>query len=133
MNPWDIELTIVTGRGFAVSEQRALARDVERGLRRRLRRGAYVLEADLAGLPEGALGLLRIRAFAATAERDPVFSHWSAVLLHGLPFLVTRTGLVDVTDETRTRPLEGARLHRSPLKDEEIELVQGLRCTSMLR
>ena len=133
MDPWDIELTVVTGRAYAVAEQRALARDVERGIRRRLRRGVYVLETDLTRLDGSAMGVLRIRAFAATTEAPPVFSHWSAVLMHGMPFLVTRTSLVDVMDGTRTRPLEGARLHRSPLVDGEVEQVHGLLCTSPLR
>lgn len=133
MNPWDIELTVVTGLAYALSEQRALARDVERGLRRRLRRGAYVLEAEVAGLTPDALALLQMRAFAATSEQQPVFSHWSAVLLHGLPFLVSRTDLVDVTDDARTRPFEGSRLHRFPLGDGEIEQMNGLLCTSLLR
>jgi hypothetical protein len=133
MDPWDIELTILTGRTHAVSEHRALARDVERGLRRRLRRGVYVVEADLKGLAPWALAVLRIRAFAATAEQQPIFSHWSAVLLHGLPFLVRRTDVVDITDDRRTRPLEGVRLHRSPIMNGEIERMHGLLCTTALR
>jgi hypothetical protein len=133
MDPWDIELTVVTGRTHPIAEHRALARDVERGLRRRLRRGVYVVEADLVALDRGALAVLRMRAFAATAEQQPVFSHWSAVLLHGLPFLVRRTEMVDVTDDRRTRPLDGARLHRSPIVDGEVERVHGLLCTSPLR
>lgn len=132
-NPWDIELTVVTGRSHALSEQRALARDVERGLRRRLRRGAYVLESDLQGLTERAMAVLRMRAFAATAAERPVFSHWSAGVLQGLSSLVDDPDLLDVTDRSRTRPLEGARLHRSPLTDGEIHTVNGLLCTSPLR
>ncbi len=133
MNPWDIELTVVTGRAYGVAEQRALARDVERGIRRRLRRGVYVRESDLTLLEPTTMAVLRIRAFAATSDAPAVFSHWSAVLLHGMPFLVARMGLVDVTDASRTRPLEGARLHRSPLREEEVAQVHGLLCTSPLR
>ncbi|MGN6742626.1 MAG: hypothetical protein ACTHJL_04930 [Amnibacterium sp.] len=132
-DPWEIELTVVTGRSHPVAEQRALARDVERGLRRRLRRGAYVLEADLQALTGSGTAILRMRAFAATVAEQPLFSHWSAVVLHGLTSLRDGADLLDVTDGSRTRPLEGARLHRAPVTDEEIRSVNGLLCTAPLR
>lgn len=63
-----------------------LARDVRRGVLRRVRRGVYCAAPSWDDARGADRHLLRVRA-AAGALRDPVFSHRSAAAVWGLPAL----------------------------------------------
>ena len=133
MNGWDLELVAVRRHLSDDAERRALARDVERGLKVRLRRGVYASANEVEQLGSAGRAVVHMRALDAVSTERPVFSHWSAVVLHGLPFLVERTSVVDVTDPGRTRAVDGSRLHGLALSGSDIVEVGGLLCTSSAR
>ncbi|MFP3380909.1 hypothetical protein SB767_31790, partial [Bacillus sp. SIMBA_069] len=63
------------------------ARAARTGAEIRVGHGAYVARLDWDGLAERERYLLRLSAFARTRVRTPTFSHWSAAVIHGLPFI----------------------------------------------
>lgn len=125
---------LVIADGRDASGSRALSRSVERGTRLRLRRGVFVESAVWRALTAEERLLLRVVALAATAVTRPVFSHWSAAVLLGLPVARRATDLVDlVVDGTRNRTVAGARVHRLHVDGSEVIEVFGLLCTSPTR
>jgi hypothetical protein len=133
VNGWDLELAVVRQGLTNDAERRALARDVERGLKVRLRRGVYASAEEVELLDSAGRAVVHMRALDAVSPERPVFSHWSAVVLHGLPFLVERTSVVEVTDPGRSRAVDGTRLHIIALTDSDVAEVGGLLCTSPAR
>ncbi|MET3769086.1 hypothetical protein ABIB15_001773 [Marisediminicola sp. UYEF4] len=67
-------------------DPRSLARDVDRGLRIRVKRGAYYDAPEWQALTDRQRHRIRIEAFAAS-HPGLVFSHYSAAVLHGIPFI----------------------------------------------
>jgi hypothetical protein len=113
---------------------RALSRMCEAGSVLRLRRGVYVDAAVWRRLTKEERLQLRMLALVETAPSRPVFSHWSAALLHGLPISRRATDRVDLAmDSTRNRAVAGARAHLLPLDGSEVVEVDGMLCTSLLR
>lgn len=133
MNGWDVELVVVHRQLAGDAERRALARDVERGLKLRLRRGVYASAKEVERIGSADRAIVYMRALDAVSLERPVFSHWSAVVLHGLPFLVDRTSVVDVTDPDRSRAVDGSRLHVLALSGSDVVEVGGLLCTAPAR
>lgn len=113
---------------------RAMSRSVERGTHLRLRRGVLVECALWRRLTKEERLLLRIVALAEKTGSRPVFSHWSAALLLGLPIARRASDLVDLAvDSTRNSTVAGARVHRLALDESEIVEVAGMLCTSLTR
>jgi hypothetical protein len=134
MDTWDVDLIVVMQTVLGGSELRSLGRDVDRGVRRRLFRGAYVDRARFDALPPTAQHRVRMAAFAATCTEPPVFSHWSAAVAHGLPFLGEHLATVHTTTDQRSgRHRVGLSAHLLPLDDRDVVEVDGLRCTAPAR
>lgn len=113
---------------------RALRRGVERGALVRVRRGVFVETPIWSRLSGQERLLLRVLALAITAPTRPVFSHWSAGVLQRLPVVRRATDLIDLAvGGNRNRTVAGARVHRLPLRAEEVVEVDGLLCTSLAR
>jgi hypothetical protein len=134
MNPWTLELLIVRDRATD-AERRALARDAERGLLHRVRPGVYVDRVAYEACSPEQRHLVAMRSLAAVASSPPVFSHWSAAVLHGLPVLGRdRLGRVHVTvGDAADRGLVGVAAHVAPLESGERSLIGPLLATSAAR
>lgn len=138
MDAWNIELLVVRHGGYGGGERRAISRDVQRGLLRRIRQGVYVERApwDAAQGFDGdrERHIVAMRALAAVAPRPPVFSHWSAAVLHGLPFVGPHLDRVHVTvPDERERGIAGVAAHLFALVPEETVEVGSLLATSLPR
>ncbi|HEY0249460.1 MAG TPA: hypothetical protein VGC45_14490 [Gryllotalpicola sp.] len=135
---------IVTSRAsWADAEGRALRRQLASGELRRLRRGVMqppprpLRELPWADRPGEARRryLDRIAAVAETRRRDVVFSHLSAVAIHGLPHLGLWPAAVEILEPagSRRRSKRGVIVHRAELAEDEIEEWGGFFVTSVAR
>jgi len=124
-------LLIEAGGGPAA---RALSRMVASGTHLRLRPGVYAERAIWSRLTSDERLQLRMVALVATSRTRPVFSHWAAGLLLGLPVARRATDAVDViVDATRFRGVVGVRAHLLLLDASEVVEIEGMLCTSLLR
>lgn len=82
---------------------------------------------------ERADQLSLLRAFAATRARPPVFSHWSALLLHGLPDLGGAPRTIHVLSPGARPGADGGVVWHSRSPDHEVVERHGLRLTSVAR
>ena len=80
-------LTVVRDLHGRMETRRQHARAVLGGTEVRVGHGAYVPIDVWERSDQRARHLLRLRAFARTRSRVPVFSHWSAAVLHDLPIV----------------------------------------------
>jgi hypothetical protein len=130
-----IELTVVRRGASEVGEQRALSRDVDRGLLVRIRRGVYVGAPMWAAATPEERHVLRMRALTAVSSEEPVFSHWSAAVVLGLPVLDrARLERVHVTrPPDARRSIHGATLHHFAITEAELVRVDGLLLTNPVR
>lgn len=131
----DVELLVVPARLLDPAMCRALARDVQRGLRVRVRRGVYVARPAWDLLEPVEKHLLAMRALHAASERPPVFSHWSAVALLGLPTFIGKDLVRPhvIVSSAGSRGASGVGQHVLPLDVAETIEVRGLRCTDLVR
>ena len=133
VDPHLIELTVV--RKGSASDQRSLARDVERGLLMRVRRGVYVLSAVWEPLSPEQRHVVAMRALAAASGPPLLFSHWSAAVALGLPILdrrrLTSVHLSAVRDARRT--LSGTAVHEFEVGRGELTRVGELLVTTPAR
>lgn len=131
----DPERLLFTRHAEAVGvTQRGLSRGRAAGDLSRVRRGVHVDSADWEGLESVERFRYRLHALAESLDRRAVFSHWAAALLLGLPVQVDDDTRIDITVEPGTnRAVVGVRAHALPLDDEDLELVDGLLCTSWAR
>lgn len=112
----------------------ALQRGERAGRLVRVRRGSYVPTAHWDRLDEAARHVVRVRAVHAAAARPPVFSHWSAADVLGLPTVGRRDTAVHVVRE----PAGGGRSHRDVVRHAvvgpvDVLVVDGLAVTSAAR
>lgn len=127
MNGWNIELIVARDD----REQRAAARDTDRGILRRVRSGIYVLAEDVSALRTEDKHLLAMRALATAAKRPVLFSHWSAAVAHELPVTGGHLGKAHITvAEAGERYFERAASHVFELHDQEVEEISGLLVTT---
>lgn len=113
------------------------------GVLHKVRRGFYA-----SGTVDGSAAhhLLAVRAAGKTMHPGAVFSHLSAVVLHGLPLpaAITRVDAAGVKDgagvvEVTRHGVSGGRrtssvfLHKAPLLDGDVVNVEGLLVTSLER
>lgn len=114
--------------------RRALSRSAERGNLVQLRRGVYVEKPSWELLPPEVQHRLRLRALLSQVDRPLVASHWSAAVLHGLPVPRARLALLDVTvPPGASRTLAGVRVRAGELGADDVEVVDGLYVTSVVR
>jgi hypothetical protein len=123
MTAWTLELIVVRALTLD-TERRSLARDVDRGLLVRVRPGVYVERIGYETLTPEARHIVAMRALAAVATTPPVFSHWSAAVLLGLPILDRSTlDRVHVTvDDPSDRGLVGVAAHVAPTVGDRIRV-----------
>lgn len=134
MDPVAARALLVVDDGSVLHAGRALARGVEQGAMVRIRRGVYVECAIWRRLTGEERLLLRVLALATTSRSQPVFSHWAAAVLLGLPVPRRASEQVDLAvDGTRNRTVAGARVHLLALRSEEVVRIHGLLCTSVSR
>lgn len=100
----------------------------------RVRRGVYAAAGDWAGWSRDDRARARIVAVAAAAFEPPTFSHASAALLHGLPVVGAKDGLVHVT----TGSTPGGRSSGDVVRHTTVDppaavVVDGLRVTGVAR
>lgn len=111
--------------------RRDLARGVGSGELVRIKRGIYAAPEKLTRGREHA----RLARVVASANPESVVSHTSAAVLHGLPFQRSSLGRVHVT---RSGPGHGKAtthlvVHRATLADDEWEVRDGVRLTTLER
>ncbi len=127
---WRVELVL----GLWLDDRRALRRDVERGILVRVRRGVYVQAGWWSAASDEERHVVQVRAFAATTREPPVFSHWTAAVLHGLPMLDPRLVRLHTTvPEAGDRGNDGVFGHVYGLSEAEVVERSGLRFTSVAR
>ena len=96
----------------------------------------HYARAERVGQYAADAALYRLRCLAvATDEEERVFSHASAAAIHGLGTLNPDRARIHITENRssggRRRALR--QLHCSPLRDDEIVSVDGIRVTSLAR
>ncbi|RNE63982.1 hypothetical protein EEJ31_05290 [Cryobacterium tepidiphilum] len=96
---------------------------MERGNVIRLRRGAYVAAAEWQLLSPGARRLLAVRAHAAAADEQPVFSHFSAAAVWGLPSFNTWPTNIHVATEAALGGRSSSGVSRHP-QQAPLDVVQ---------
>jgi hypothetical protein len=99
-----------------------------------VRPGVYVRADAVDGLtPEDRI-VVRARALALVSRRPPVFSHITAAALHGPPIYGVQDRSVHaIVPDSRSSACQGLVRHRGPLRDDEVEQLCGLPCTSLVR
>jgi hypothetical protein len=133
MDAWTLELLVVRAAALGL-ERRSLARDCARGALSRVRPGVYVESGAYGALTPEGRHVVAMRALAAVAPEPPVFSHWSAAVLHGLPVFRQHLTRVHVTvDDAARRGIVAVAPHVAPLDDGDTSVVGGLRVTAMPR
>jgi hypothetical protein len=138
VDPWTVELIIVTRAGMTGGERRSVSRDTERGLLHRLRQGVFVDRAtwDSATGWEGdrQRHIVAMRALDAVSPVRQVFSHWSAAVLHGLPIHGRHLDRVHTTvSDERLRGIDGVAAHLFALRPAEVTTAGPLLVTTAAR
>jgi hypothetical protein len=134
VDPWRLEILLVSGGSRSSTERASISRDVERGLLLRLRPGAYVERTGYGCLSPEQQHVVHLRAAAATSDAPLLVSHWSAAIAHGLPVLRSRLGAVHVTvPEDADRHRTGLVTHHFLVEDAEVVRIGDLVVTSIGR
>lgn len=107
---------------------------LKRGELVRVRRGWYVLGPQWQSLGADGRYRLVVRATAARAERDLLYSHHSAAVLHGLPLIGPWPQAVHAVDPVGAGGSSSRLLttHRGPV-DPAPSVIDGVRVTSLSR
>ncbi len=115
-------------------DPRSLARDVDRGLRIRVKRGAYYDAAAWRALSDRQRHRIRIEAFAAS-HPGLVFSHYSAAVLHGIPFIGGVPDVVHVVSDRANggRSEPGVVRHGLGITPAGLTELGGLRAETPVR
>lgn len=77
--------------------------------------------------------LARLRLFSTLRPRPPVFSHWSAALIHGLPLLGPPLREIHILTRSSTENPEGGVVGHPRGDSDAIAEVRGLNVTSLAR
>lgn len=114
---------------------RALRRGVDAGDLLRVRAGVFAPRREWDDTGADAHAIARVRAVVATRRGPVVLSHESAALLHGLPIARPWPRHVSITEppESNRRSKRGVVVHRSPMTDDDIDVVDGMAVTSLVR
>ena len=111
------------------------ARAAEKGRERRIARGVYLPGAQWADVSDAEKYRLRVVGIARTRHGQPVFSFWSAAVLHGLPILGAWPNEVHVTVGRAGGGRSSGQLvrHVTQLRPQDIVERDGIRFTSVAR
>jgi predicted transcriptional regulator of viral defense system len=111
------------------------SRAARKGREVRVGRGAYVEREAWEALARAEKQWVRQNAYARTRARAPIFSHWSAAVLHGLPFADERSGDIHVAVGSTAggRSAKGVRAHSVHVPDDDIVEIDGTLCTDLAR
>ena len=112
-----------------------LRRARQRGALTPVVRGVYLPVADATGLDCAGRHLAEVEAIVPRLTGEPVVSHVSAAVVHGLPFWHSEMPAVHITRDRSAKARRGPRLqaHRAVIYQDEVVLVGGLRVTSIAR
>ncbi len=112
-------------------------------IRRALREGAltaispgvYLREPDARALGAAARHQVAVDALTSRLSGDPVVSHVSAAIMHGLPFVYSELPPVHVTRAGAAKSRRGSGLlsHRGALTGGEVVMLGGLPVTTVAR
>lgn len=135
MDPHLLELIVVRYGSSPAVDRRSLARDVERGLLVRIRRGVYTARPAWEALTPEQRHVVSMRALVAVSDEPPVFSHWSAAVAQGAPILERRrlTVLHVTATHDRRRTLQGTAVHEFAVTPGELTRVGQLIVTTVPR
>ena len=112
--------------------QRELRRELERGVLVRLRRGVYMVAAEWSALKPDARYLRRVHAHAAMSAEPPVYSHYSAAALWGLPIIGAWPSNIHLATAAATGGRSSHGVIRHPHEDDvEVSMRSGLQATSV--
>ena len=131
----DHGLILVSRMRGSLDDAKSLARDVDRGILVKLRRGAYVARPAWAQLSARDRHLLRVRAVLAAAERPVAVSGLSAAAVWGMPISGEFPDDVTVLDEWRGggRAEPGVRRTAAGFRTARFVEVDGIRVTDLTR
>jgi len=112
-----------------------LRRARQRGVLTPIVRGVYLPVVDAAGLDCAGRHLAEVEAIVPRLTGEPVVSHVSAAVVHGLPFWHSEMPAVHITRDRSAKARRGPRLqaHRAVIYQDEVCVVGGLRVTSIAR
>jgi hypothetical protein len=135
MDPHLVELIVVRHGSSPTIDRRSLARDVERGLLIRIRRGVYTARSGWQALSPEQQHIVGMRALAAVSDEPPVFSHWSAAVALGLPILERRrlAGVHVTASRAERRTVQGTAVHEYALQPSELLWIGDLLVTAAPR
>jgi hypothetical protein len=103
------------------------------GRERRLAHGVYVDEMDWAPLDERQQYVLRLHALTGIRSRRPIFSHWSAAVVHGLPLIGLPDRIHVTVDGNSGRSTADVAVHLRKLANADVVERDGLCVTSVAR
>lgn len=115
---------------------RRIASAVREGEVERVHRGWYVLASEWKTLwPEGQHLVRVVAACREMVGGTHVLSFSSAAVVHGLPIFRTRLARLHLTGSTAMQSSNSASIirHEERLSPEDIEVVGGMRCTTVER
>lgn len=108
-----------------------VALDAAGGRLTRIRQGYYLEPETVRALDERSLHRARVHATARAARHRPVFSHESAAVLHGIPWLGHPPGRAVVTTTAPRSSNRSVLRHQAALDPADIVMTaDGLRATS---
>lgn len=118
-----------------LDSRRDHARAAAAGAEHRVSLGAYLPKDMWDALTDSERYLLAVRSISATRQADPVFSFWSAAVVHGLPILGSWPEQVHVTVGRAGGGRSSGQLvrHATPLRPIDIVEHDGIRVTSVSR
>lgn len=129
------DLTLTSELRARTGSSRALERAALQAVLTRIRRGAYVDADEWNALSPGDRHLARIEAARRAARKEPLFSHESAAVLHGIPTIHQPPARVHTT-VTNARATSNRAVIRTcqDVPHDDIEIRDdGLRVTTPAR
>ncbi len=125
-------------RGVALADgmsENELRQARQRGVLTAVVRGVYLPVADAVELDCAGRHLAEVEAMVPRLTGEPVVSHVSAAVVHGLPFWHSEMPAVHITRDRSAKARRGPRLqaHRAALYEDEVVPIGGLRVTSVAR
>jgi len=133
--PDSTELMLTSELRAQTGSSRALERAALRDALTRIRRGAYVTATDWRALTPEAQQRALIEAARRAARTEPLFSHESAAVVHGIPMIGNPPSRVHTTVTHGRAKTNGAviRTHQEVPDTDVVVSDDGMRVTSPVR
>ena len=124
--------TALLAEGFSDNHIRRALRE---GALTAISPGVYLRETEARALGAAARHQVAVGALTARLSGDPVISHVSAAIVHGLPFVYSELPPVHITSAGAANSRRGSGLmsHRGALTPDEIVMLGGLPVTTVAR